>query len=104
MLYDRFIPFQKAAPPGERRVSDRVPFPAEITLVWNHDPSTVVRYATLDASDGGYRIQTSVPVLPGTTGVALRLLPEGRPLNCAIMVAWSAPSEDGGYEVGLRCF
>ena len=104
VLHDRSIPFAKSAPPGDRRVSDRVPFPAEITMVWNHDTATVVRYTTLDASDGGYRIHSTLPMIEGATGVALRLLPEGRPLDSPVMVAWCAPAEGGGYEIGLRAF
>lgn len=90
----------------DRRDSDRLPFPAEMVLVWNHDLQTPMRYPVSDAGDGGYRIHTSLPVLEGTTGMVLRLLPgRGRPLDQPVMVAWIKPTElCAGYDVGLRCF
>ncbi len=90
----------------DRRESDRIPFPAELVLAWNHDLSMSMRYRVIDAGDGGYRIHSSLPILEGTTGIALRLLPGGRaPLDQAVMVIWIRPSSDeDGFDVGLRCF
>ena len=90
----------------DRRESDRLPFPAEMVIVWNHDLGTSLRFRVLDAGDGGYRIRTSVPVLEGTTGMVLRMLPgRGQPLDQPVMVAWIRPSDDAaGFDVGLRCF
>ena len=88
---------------ANRRKSGRVPFPAELVIAWIHDPDVQLRLAVIDASDGGYRIRSAMPMLEGTIGVATRLLPEGQPLNQTITVVWSQPSEDGvGHQVGLR--
>lgn len=95
-----------------RRASDRVPFPAEMILLWNHDASLRHRYRVLDASDGGFRIHSALPMLEGTTGMVIRVL------ACSIesaaqpvMVAWCRPlavDDNGaggtGYEIGLRLF
>ncbi|MCI0631191.1 MAG: hypothetical protein L0Y44_11125 [Phycisphaerales bacterium] len=90
----------------ERRESDRLPFPAEIILVWNYDLYTPMRYTVIDAGDGGYRIHSSLPVLEGTTGMVLRLLPSfGQSLDQPVMVVWSrASQQSGGFDIGLRCF
>lgn len=93
----------------DRRQSDRVPFPAEMVVVWNFDLDTPMRYAVIDAGDGGYRIHSSHPVQEGTTGMVLRLLPgRGQALDQPVMVAWTRPSDAGdaaaGFDVGLRCF
>jgi len=90
----------------DRRASDRLPFPAEMILVWTHDLRTPMRYQVSDAGDGGYRIHSSLPVLEGTTGIVLRLLPgRGQSLDQPVMVAWiKATEECSGYDVGLRCF
>jgi len=103
----------------DRRHSDRVPFPGELVLIWNHDPATPHRYEILDAGDGGYRILTSVPLLSGTTGMVIRLLPCSRRetgLGQPVMVAWCRAADadedgaravadaDAGYEAGLRIF
>lgn len=91
----------------ERRNSDRLPFPAEMVLVWNHDLDTPMRYRVLDAGDGGYRIRTSSPLVDGMTGMVIRLLPgKGTRLDQAVMVAWvhATDDESGQYEAGLRCF
>jgi hypothetical protein len=90
----------------DRRVSDRLPFPAEMLLVWNHSLQLPIRYRVIDAGDGGYRIASSLPLMEGTTGMVLRLLPSrGKPMDQPVMVAWVRDAEDGdGYEIGLRCF
>jgi len=102
----RFSPPQANGTCIDRRESDRLPFPAEMVLVWNHDLSTPIRYRVVDAGDGGYRVQSAIPMLEGTTGMVLRLLPgRGQPLDQPVMVAWSrrSPNRDV-YEIGLRCF
>ena len=87
----------------DRRHHDRVPFPAEMTLIWHHDVDTMLRYRILDASDGGFRLRSSTPMLTGMTGMVLRLLPEGRAMDQPVMVAWCR--RDGGeYEIGLETF
>ncbi|MBX3375096.1 MAG: PilZ domain-containing protein [Phycisphaeraceae bacterium] len=88
--------------PGERRHRDRVPFPGEATLIWIHDPMTVLRLAVVDASNGGFRLRTRLPVPTGTTGILLRLLPAGTPLNAPVTVAWLRPVPEGDFEMGLR--
>ena len=93
-------------PESERRDSDRLPFPAEMVLVWNHDLQTPMRYRVLDAGDGGYRIRSSLNLLEGTTGMVLRLLPSrGQQLDQPVMVAWTKAAQgEAGFDVGLRCF
>ena len=96
----------------DRRAADRVPFPGEMILLWHHDPALRHRHRVLDAGDGGYRIATSLPLLEGTTGMVLRLLPSDSASDKPqpVMVAWcckmAGAAEDGGggYEVGLRVF
>jgi hypothetical protein len=88
--------------PGERRMSARSPCPAELTVLWHHDPSTIVRYRLVNVSDGGLRIMSSAPLIDGMTGMALAVLPEGDHLDRPIMVRWQHPSENGrGWEIGL---
>ena len=94
---------------ADRRESDRIPFPAEMVLVWNHDLHTPMRYRVMDAGDGGYRIRTSTPPVEGMTGMVIRMLPgprNGERLDQPVMVAWMHPAEDadGEYDAGLRCF
>lgn len=93
-------------PCAERRQSDRVPFPAELVLAWNHDQRSPVRYRVVDAGDGGYRIHSSMPMLQGTTGMVVRLLPgRGAPLGQPVMVAWCKAADEGeGYDIGVRFF
>ena len=90
----------------DRRHGDRVPFPAELILLWNHDASLRHRYRILDASDGGYRIRTSLPLLEGTTGMVIRVLSgEMNSVAQPVMVAWCRRQHEGsGYEAGLRMF
>lgn len=104
----------------DRRRADRLPFPCEMILLWNHDASLRHRHRVIDASDGGYRICSTLPLLPGTTGMVLRLLPcGGHDKAQPVMVVWcrkaAGDGNDGdaggargegdrGYEVGLRIF
>jgi len=99
-------PSRTSALCDDRRISDRVPFPAELLLVWNHSLQLPMRYQVMDAGDGGYRIATCLPLLEGTTGMVLRLLPSrGKPLDQPVMVAWTRERTEGpGYETGLRTF
>jgi hypothetical protein len=92
---------------AERRVSDRLPFPAEMVMVWNHDLQTPMRYRMQDAGHGGYRIRTSAPLVEGMTGMVIRLLPgRGTRLDQPVMVVWAHAADDapGEYDAGLRCF
>jgi hypothetical protein len=92
---------------ADRRLSDRVPFPAELVLAWNHNLAVSMRYRIADAGNGGYRIHSSLPMLEGTTGVVVRLLPGrgGPPVGQPVMVAWCRENLDlGGYDLGLRLF
>lgn len=85
-----------------RRSSERVLNTSELVVLWHHDPEMPVRYRVLDISEGGYRISSSLPMLQGMTGVALRLLPQGKPVNKVVMVVWTeCPSPDGINEIGL---
>jgi hypothetical protein len=107
MLHDRVL--TRTTMPAtaclDRRRGDRVPFPAELVLVWHHDLDSPVRYRILDASDGGFRIRTSLPMVEGMTGMALALLPEGTPINRPVMIAWTTLTRDGAeHEAGLRYF
>jgi hypothetical protein len=107
MLHDAVMSRTSAGRAGtDRRESDRLPFPAEMIVVWNHDLDTTLRYQVIDAGDGGYRIRTSLPMLEGTTGMVLRMLPgRGRSLDQPVMVAWSRKADEAaGFDVGLRCF
>lgn len=84
------------------RETTRVPCPAEITLIWHHSPSSIVRYRVVDASDGGLRLRSAVPLLEGTTGMVMRMLPEGTAIEKPVMVVWSHSADRGGYEIGVR--
>lgn len=89
----------------DRRRSDRVPFPAELVLAWMHDLGTPMRFRVVDAGQGGFRIHTCTPVIEGMTGIAIKLLPNGDPLDRAVMVAWVGPPDENGKRyIGLRNF
>lgn len=98
------VMFRHADPASahDLRQTTRVPCPAEVTLIWHHNPSSVIRYRVLDVSDGGLRLRSSVPLIDGTTGMVLRMLPEGTSIEKPVMVVWSHNAEQGGYEIGLR--
>src|SRR5882672_4996580 len=78
----------------DRRGSDRVPFPAEVSLVWHCSFNAIHRYRMLDASNGGFRIRSAVPILEGTTGMVLRLLPKGEKIEKSVIVAWCRPDDE----------
>ena len=106
MLHDHTFS-QRSRPLTEedRRQMARIPFPAELVLIWHHDVNTRLRYRVRDISDGGFRIRSTTPLVKGTTGTALTLLPEGEILDMALVVVWcNEDLENGGYEVGLRRF
>jgi hypothetical protein len=89
----------------DRRRSDRLPFPAELVLAWMHDLGTPLRFRVVDAGDGGFRLRSRTPVIEGMTGIAVKLLPSGDPLDRAVMVAWVGPSDENGeHDIGLRYF
>jgi len=72
-------------------------------VLWHHDSHMPVRYRVLDMSDGGIRIRSSLPMLTGMTGHAVRLLPEGTHLERPMMVVWVRSAHDGlGFELGLQ--
>ena len=102
MLHDAALGRSGSQTHEERRQCLRVELRDELILQWHHDPEAMVRYRLIDLSDSGCRIHSSLPLLAGMTGVALRLLPEGRPLCRTAMVAWSEPAGAGlGFEVGI---
>lgn len=90
----------------ERRQSDRIPFPAEMLVVWNHDMDAThaCRFQMIDAGDGGFRIHCDSDLPAGMTGTVLRILPDhGRSLEQSVQVAWTKPCVSGsGFEAGLR--
>ena len=86
----------------ERRASPRVPFPAELVIAWFCAMKSPIRYRVLDASEGGFRILSNLPLFEGMTGVAVKLLPDGKPLDRTVMVAWIRTHPDGQHEAGLR--
>lgn len=87
----------------ERRHSPRVAFPAELVVRWHHEQELSIRYEVIDSSEGGFRIRSSMPMLEGMTGIALKLLPEGTPVNRTVMIVWIGPSTaSGGSEFGLN--
>ena len=86
----------------ERRASPRTTCTAELTLTWLHDSRTPVRYHVLDCGPGGFRILTATPLLEGMTGIAWKLLPEGRAIRRTVVVAWVVPTADNMTEAGLR--
>lgn len=88
---------------AERRHSQRVAFPAELVVRWHHEQELSIRYEVIDSSEGGFRIRSSMPMLEGMTGIALKLLPEGTPVNRTVMIVWIGPStSDGSSEFGLN--
>ena len=101
MLHDGMIPPERTMS-TERRATPRAACPAEVVLFWLHDPHTLLRLRLTNVSDGGYRLHASLPVIAGTTGVVLRLLPDGREIDQPVLVAWTRENPDGGYDIGLR--
>ncbi|MEM7228740.1 MAG: PilZ domain-containing protein [Planctomycetota bacterium] len=89
-------------PTDERRSETRLPFTTELTIVWHHDLDSMGRYSVIDVSEHGLRVRSRLPMVKGMTGMALRLLPEGTPLDRTVMVRWVRKVDDGsGYDIGL---
>ena len=66
MLHDAVLSRSLGAPDGlERRTLPRTSFPAELVLIWHHDPQTPIRYQVVDAHENGVRIRTTVPMIEG---------------------------------------
>lgn len=87
----------------ERRRSQREVFPAELVVKWHHEQEILIRYEVIDSSEGGFRIRSSMPMLEGMTGIALKLLPEGTRVNRTVMIVWTGLSTSGGSsEFGLN--
>jgi hypothetical protein len=104
MLHDpAFHRSSEAETSAERRGSARAAASGELTMAWSHDRQNTMRYQLIDVGDGGMRIQSTVPILTGTIGTALRLLPEGEQLDQPVMVVWVRRLEDDLYDIGLRC-
>ncbi len=88
---------------GERRHGARKEVEAEVVIRWQHDLQTAIRYPVTDLGEGGLRILSATPLLRDMLGIAVRLLPAGKPLNRPCAVSWCRPSAPGGpWEVGLR--
>lgn len=108
MIHDSMLASRGSLSAGnDRRYADRIPFPCDIVLQWHHDFATPVRYRVIDVSDGGMRIASNLPLVEGMTGMAMRILPEGRAIDRSVMVAWCKSGRKGEAdepcEVGL-CF
>ena len=71
-------------------------------MSWLHNPGELVRYRVSNVSDTGFCLNSSLPLLTGTTGVVRRMLPEGHPIDRTVSVAWCSPLDDGRYAVGLH--
>jgi hypothetical protein len=106
MLHDAMISGERSASiASERRESYRANCTVEVTIAWQDHPSVPCRYAAGDLSDGGLRIRSALPMLEGTVGRALRMLPTGREIDRPVMVIWSQrDDETGRYDIGLRYF
>ncbi|MCA9297193.1 MAG: hypothetical protein KC983_11765 [Phycisphaerales bacterium] len=86
----------------DRRCEDRMPCPTELTIVWHHDLDAPGRYRLMNVSDRGLAIQSSLPMVTGMTGMALRLLPEGTPIDRPVMVRWVHPMPGStSFDIGL---
>ena len=93
----------RALDADDRRATPRLHSAAELVVRWHQHPEGLVRYPVLDQGEGGYRIRSGLPLLSGMTGTALRLLPEGRPLDAPVMVVWCRRDPNGaGHDFGLR--
>ncbi len=100
-------PHERAADTAnaERRAGDRNEFPAEVVLLWHHQPWTTIRYQLVDMSDGGLRIRANLPFVEGSSATIVRLLPEGTRLDRSGIVVWSRHTPSAGrpaFEAGLR--
>jgi hypothetical protein len=102
MLHDALISGREGAGTDRRR-DTRTTIKGEMVVQWHHDPGTSVRYRILDLSDGGARVLSSIPMVKGLSGTAVRLLPIGTTLHRMCTVTWVRPSRiDGVFEIGLR--
>ena len=106
MLHDAVLSRSLGAPDGfERRTLPRTSFGAELVLIWHHDPQTPIRYQVIDAHENGVRIRTTVPMIEGMVGRALKMIPEVRSVERSVMVVWVGPrNASGEHEAGLRYF
>jgi len=106
MLHDAIFARFLGSPDGlERRELPRTPFPAELVLVWLHDPQMPMRYQVIDAHENGVRIRTTVPMIEGMVGRALKMIPKERSIDRSVMVVWVGPRDASGrHEAGLRYF
>ncbi len=87
----------------DRRRAARNVKRAELVIRWHHDPDVPIRYPVLDMGDGGVRILSTLPLLRGLSGTAVKLLPKGEPINRPCSVAWTQPPAlDGPFEIGLE--
>ncbi len=116
MLHDAMLTRGRTAGDDgpDRRTSLRARCAAEVVIAWPapagespwmEEPAMTCRYVASDVSDGGLRIRSALPLLEGTVGRALKLLPTGRDIDRAVMVAWCRRNDTAGrYEIGLRYF
>ncbi len=92
---------------AERRGGDRNEFPAEVVVLWHHQPWTTIRYQLVDMSDGGLRLRSNLPFVEGSSATFVRLLPEGTRLGRSGMVVWSRHMPLDGrpaFEAGFQFF
>jgi hypothetical protein len=106
MLHDSMLLWERrGSATSDRRESLRARCLAEATVCWQDNPFIVCRYPAEDVSDGGMRIRSALPMLEGSVGRALKLLPSGRDLERAVMVIWCRRDDESNrYEIGLRFF
>ncbi len=87
MLHDAIFSRSLGAPDGlERRKLPRKSFPAELVLIWHHDPQMPIRYQVIDAHENGVRIRTTVPMIEGMVGRALKMIPQALSVERSVMV------------------
>lgn len=112
MLHDSMIgkenpALSPSASQLNRRDAERHAVDTEVVVNWHFQPDVSVRYRSLDFSETGMRIVSSTPLLEGMTGVLVSTLPEGRPIDRAVMIVWTRKAETpgvSGFEAGLRFF
>ena len=104
MLHDALIRGDHPQSPQERRSAERrVATPNDLVILWHHDIETAIRYPLVDLNDGGVRILTATPLTEGMTGIAVNLLPTGKPINRPCTVCWVRRRDEAkAYEAGLR--
>ncbi len=92
---------------AERRGAARDEFPAEVVVLWHHQPWASIRYQMVDLSEGGLRLRSNLPFVEGSSATFVRILPEGTRLGRSGMVAWSRRVPYDGrpvFEAGFRFF